>query len=134
MTMEEAIALQPAWVGIWLNWLFFGAFILPVALLIWRQSRLAAVLTVGVGVLAGAAVYFLYEQLGYVKLLGLPHVILWTPLAYYLFQQIKRPDMPDWPRRIIWVVLITLLISLAFDYVDVIRYLLGNRTPLAMPA
>jgi len=132
--MEEAIAQQPMWLGIWLNWLFFGAFILPLALLIWRQSRLVAVLTVGVGVLAGAAVYFLYEQLGYVKLLGLPHVILWTPLAYYLFQQIKRPDMPDWPRRIIWVVLITILISLAFDYVDVIRYLLGNRTPLAMPA
>ncbi|MGC1495111.1 MAG: hypothetical protein WA790_04830 [Sulfitobacter sp.] len=134
MTLEEAIALQPAWVGMWLNWLFFGAFVLPLTLLIWRQTRLSAVLTLGAGVLGAVSVHFLYAQFGYVKLLGLPHVIFWSPLAYYLFMQLKRVDMPDWPRRIIWVVLVTIFVSLAFDYVDVIRYVLGNRTSLAMPA
>ena len=134
MTMEEAIAQQPMWIGVWLNWLFFGAFILPLALLIWRQSRLVAVITIAAGILGALSVYWLYERFGYVKLLGLPHVILWTPLALYLFRQIKRPEMPNWPRRIMWVILITILVSLAFDYVDVIRYILGNRTPLAMPA
>ncbi len=133
MTMEEAIAQQPTWLGVWLDWLFFGAFILPLALLIWRQSRLAAILTIGAGILGGVSVYFLYAQFGYVKLLGLSHVVMWTPLAVYLFRQAQRVDMPDWPRRVIWVVLITILISLAFDYVDVARYVLGNRTPLMFP-
>jgi hypothetical protein len=42
--------------------------------------------------------------------------------------------MPRWPRRIIAVVLATIAVSLAFDYVDALRYLLGERTPLARPA
>ena len=38
--------------------------------------------------------------------------------------------MPVWPRRILSLVILTILVSLAFDYVDVIRYLLGERAPL----
>jgi len=33
VSFEQAVALQPAWVGIWLNILLLGAFVLPVALL-----------------------------------------------------------------------------------------------------
>ena len=109
MTMQEAIAQQPMWIGLWLNWLFFSAFVLPLALLIWRQSRLFSVLTIRAGILGGASVYWLYDQFGYVKLLGLLHVVFWTPL-------------------------IRILVSLTFDYEDVIRYVLVNRTPLDLPA
>jgi len=38
--------------------------------------------------------------------------------------------MPAWPRRIMMVVLATILISLAFDYTDVIRYFLGETAPI----
>lgn len=134
MTLHQAIALQPKWIGYWLDWLLFGAFILPLALLIWRQSRIAAIVTVAASVIGAFGVAWLYGQLGYVKLLGLPHIVLWTPLAYYLFMQTKRADIPRWPRRIIVVVLATILISLAFDYADVLRYALGERTPAAKPA
>jgi len=129
MTMNEAIALQPQWLTYWLYWLIFGAFILPAALLVWRQSRLAGITAIVAGVVAGFGVSWLYDQMGYVKLLGLPHLFVWTPLAIYLFLQIKRPDMPKWPRRIMMIVLATILISLAFDYADVLRYILGERTP-----
>lgn len=129
MTLEEAIALQPAWIGIWLNWLVFAVFALPLTLLIWKQSRITAVVTFVLAVLGGFGVYWMHGQMGYVKLLGLPHIILWTPLAYYLFRQIKQNDMPQWPKRITMVVLATVLISLVFDYVDVARWLLGERTP-----
>lgn len=131
MPLEDAIAQQPVWVQYWLYVLLAGAFVLPVALLIWRQTRLAAVLAIAAGVAAGFGVGWLYERMGYVKLLGLPHILLWTPLAIYLFSLIRRPDMPDWPRRILWVVLATILISLAFDYADALRWLMGERTPLA---
>ena len=134
MTFEEAIATQPLWVQIWLNWMLIGAFALPLALLIWRQARVVAVLCLAAGVAGGLTIGWMYEQMGYVKLLGLPHIVVWTPLAIYLFSRIRMEEMPVWPKRIMMVILATITVSLAFDYTDVIRYALGERTPLAMPA
>jgi hypothetical protein len=128
VTLSEAIALQPLWVRTWLNVLIFGIVVLPLSLLVWRQTRITSIVTIAASVLAGFGVSWLYDAFGYVKLLGLPHIILWTPQAYYLLTQIKRPDMPLWPRRILIAIVIVFLISLAFDYVDVLRYALGERS------
>lgn len=135
--MEEfnlIVAQQPQWVQIWMNILSFGAFLLPVSLLIWRQTRVTAIITVLGSVLAGVGVLLIFNQLGYVRLMGLGHAVFWTPLACYLWKQQARHDMPLTPKWIIRVVLLTIAISLAFDYVDVIRYLLGDRTPVPVPA
>ncbi len=129
MTFEEAIALQPAWIELWLNWLLFGAFILPLALLIWKRTRLTAIIVIVASVCGGIATQWLFGQMGYVKLLGLPHIIFWTPLSICLYKQIKNHEVSAWLKRIMMVILATILISLAFDYVDVLRYLLGERTP-----
>jgi hypothetical protein len=126
MTLSDAIAQQPLWVQYWLYILVFSILVLPLALLIWKQTWLAAVITIAAAFLAGLGVSKLFDHMGYVKLLGLPHIILWTPLAWYLFRQIKRDDMPTWPRRIMIVVLGVFLVSLAFDYVDVVRYIVGK--------
>ena len=131
MTFGEAMALQPTWVQIWLNVLLLGAFILPLSFLIWRQSRVAGIATIAVSVVAGFSIAWMYSQLGYVKLLGLPHVILWTPLAVFLWRQIRRADMPAWPRRLMSVSLVIIVISLVFDYADVARWLLGEREAMA---
>lgn len=131
MTFNEAMALQPMWVQIWLNVLLVGAFILPLSFLIWRQSRLAGVVTLAGALIAAVAIMWMYGQLGYVKLLGLPHVILWTPVSVYLWRQIRRQDMPAWPRRLMSVSLAIIVISLAFDYVDVARWVLGERAAMA---
>lgn len=130
MTFEEAIATQPAWLGYWLNGLLIGAFVLPVTLLIWRQSRLAGIVTLLASGISAVLVTWIYGQMGYVKLLGLPHILFWTPVAIYLLGQIRRPEMPVWPARIMVVILATITISLIFDYVDVARYLLGETTPV----
>ncbi|MEL7430255.1 MAG: hypothetical protein AAFN43_09665 [Pseudomonadota bacterium] len=127
MTFEEALAAQPAWVNIWVTWLGFGAFILPLALLIWKETRFTAVVTVIASLIAAIGVMQMFERMGYVKLLGLPHIILWLPLSVYLWKQLSRPDVRLWPKRILWVVLVTIGISLAFDIVDVARYALGER-------
>jgi hypothetical protein len=127
MTLAQSIAQQPQWVQYWLYVLIFGIVALPLTLLIWKQTRLTAVITIAASVIAGLGVSWLYDQLGYVKLLGLPHIILWTPLVLYLFGQIKREDMPAWPKRIMMVVLAVFVASLVFDYVDVVRYVLGDR-------
>jgi hypothetical protein len=133
MTFEQAIAQQPAWVQYWLYWLVIGTFVLPLALLIWRQTRLAAIATLAASLCGGLGVTWLYGQMGYVKLLGLPHIIFWTPLVIYLVMQHRRGDLPQWPRWILSAVIATILVSLAVDYTDAARYLLGERTPLAMP-
>ncbi len=134
MTLEEAIAQQPQWVQIWLNILLLGAFVLPAVLLIWRQTRVAGIVSLIVSATAAYGVVWLYDRMGYVKLLGLPHLFLWTPLVIYLVGQFRRDDLPQIPRVLLGAVIATLLISLAFDFSDVIRYILGERMPTALPA
>ncbi|KUJ78672.1 hypothetical protein [Ruegeria profundi] len=128
------VAQQPQWIQIWLNILSFGAFLLPISLLIWRQSRVASIITLISSTLAAAGVIFIFNQLGYVRLMGLGHIIPWTPLAFYLWYQQARADMPEPPRWIIRFILLTITISLVFDYADVARYLLGERAAFTAPA
>ena len=129
MTMQDAIALQPAWVGLWLNVLLLCAFILPISLVIWKPSRLAGIVTPLVSVASAIATAQLYGAFGYVKLLGLPHIIFWTPLIFFLAAVWRKPNLPKAPRVILTVAMGAILISLAFDYVDLARYILGDRTP-----
>ena len=131
MTFNEAMALQPTWVGIWLNVLLLGAFIMPLALFIWRETRLTALITLIASILAAVPVNVMYTQMGYVKLLGLPHLFLWGPLVFYYLAQFRGTDLAIWPRRIMWFILLVIAISLAFDVFDVLRYILGDRTPMA---
>jgi hypothetical protein len=131
VTLSQALAEQPLWVQYWNYVMVFCIVVLPLSLLIWKQSRLSAVIIIVAALLAGVGVFRIFDALGYVKLLGLPHVIVWTPLVWFLFRQIKRNDMPLWPRRIMLVVLSVFVVSLAFDYVDVVRYVLGERMALA---
>lgn len=131
MTFDQAIQLQPQWVQIWLNILLFGAFILPLSLFIWKQTRLTGLVTLLSSAIGGFGVTWIYDQMGYVKLLGLPHIIFWTPVVIYLYREIKREDMPLWPKRIMIVIALTIVISLVFDYADVARWLLGERQSFA---
>ena len=132
MDFADALVRQPAWVGWWLNWLVIGAFGLPLVLLFWHQSRKAGFLSLLASVIAGLLIYLMSVQMGYVKLLGLPHILLWVPLLFYLNAQQKREDMPWVPRRIMHVIMVTLLISLAFDTIATMQYLLGDRVATAL--
>ena len=134
MTFQDAIAHQPLWVRLWLDWLLFVVIALPFALLVWKQSRIVVLAAIIADIPAGLGTAWIYQHMGYVKLLGLAHIFFWTPLAVYLYMQLKRTDLPQWPRWIIMVVLATLVISLAFDYTDALRYILGERTATFSPA
>jgi hypothetical protein len=134
MTLEEAMADQAAWLNIWLPILMFGSMLLPVALLIWKPSRIAGVAAIIAGLLSFFAISWMYEQLGYVKLLGLPHVLFYTPVVIYFISRLRSGLLPKCAAWIMSASLIIILISLAFDYADVARYFLGERTPTAVPA
>lgn len=135
MTFNEAVAMHaPAWVAIWMNILLLGAIALPLTLVFWKATRLTALFSLIASVISIAGIMLLYQQLGYVKLLGLAHIIAWTPLAIYLWFKMKSPDVTRAPRIIMGVVFATIMVSLAFDYVDAVRYIAGDRTPLAVAA
>lgn len=134
MSFAQAMAAQPDWVVVWMNILLLGGFILPVALLIWPETRLAGVASILGNIINAVVVTAMYNAMGYVKLLGLPHIILWGPLVIYLLVRARDPATRVWPRRICWIIAITLGISLAFDIVDVVRWLWGERTATILPA
>jgi len=135
MTLPEAMAEHgPPWLGLWINILLIGIFILPLGLLVWRSTRIVTIVCLALGALGGFGVYWLYGQLGYVRLLGLGHIVFWTPLAVYLWRWVRSDEIGKVQRALISASLATVLISLAFDYVDTARYILGERTPLAHAA
>lgn len=135
MTLTDAISTLPDWVRLWVLWLnivVFGSFaILLFSHATWRSA--AALL--GANLLMVPAMLWLYGQVGFVRLLGLPHVIFWTPLVIFLFHELRtRPEIRTPFRQVLWVLVASLAVSLVFDISDVVRYLLGERASLLPPA
>ena len=134
MTLEEALAQQPQWVQLWVNWMGFvliGSF---VVLLFSKATRRDAFILLAANLPNFFFMQWLHGQLGYVRLLGLPHLIFWTPLVIYFLWRLRDPAITAPFRQVIWLLLATMIISLGFDYADVVRYLLGEREPLVIAA
>jgi hypothetical protein len=122
--MFEQIAREPFWLQAWIGWLILvntaSVFFLRRAegrstLLAW----IASVLTMG----------WLFESFGYTRILGLAHLIWWTPLVIWLFRRragFGEGAFGGWAR---WL-LLTNSASLAIDAVDVARFALGDRGPV----
>ncbi len=100
----------------WLYWMSFAIAITPLVLIFYKGTRLDAVIVF----LANAAMLvgmdWVYQQMGYVRFLGIVHVVLWTPLFIYLVLRAKNGVMPVACRAVMWMFAATLAISLMFDY------------------
>lgn len=114
----------PAWVWLWVN--FIGAvFVLAIPFAVSRVEARAALLVMA---LTAPAMIALHSAVGYSRLLGVVHVVLWTPFVFWLWRRRRF-----WRARETlsgkWIVLLfaTMLVSLAFDYADVARWLMGER-------
>ncbi len=130
MTFHEAMLSQPYWVVMWTR--ILGAVIVgTLVILIFSKATRRDALIIFVTHLAVLFVMgWLFKQVGYVRLLGIVHVFLWTPLVVYLFRRLGDRAITFPFRQTIWLLLLVLSISLAFDYLDVTRYLLGERASL----
>ena len=126
MTMEEAVAFQPLWVQRWLIVLTVATVALPVLLIIHRKTRLAGVVVLLSSIAGGFGVQALFNNLGYVRLLSLPHVILWTPVLVYLVVALRRPDLAKWARYAGVLLAAVLATSLIFDWWNIILYFAGQ--------
>jgi hypothetical protein len=118
------VATQSQWIKVWLN-ILVGVLALSIPFSFVRVEARWSLL----GLVAGAGgVMLLYSQFGYSRILGLGHVVAWTPLVVYLLARRASWQVAStWAGKWIVAAVAVLLVSLAFDYVDVIRWLLGER-------
>lgn len=131
MTFDDAIATQPAWVQYWVLWMAVVITASVVVLLFSNATRRDALVILATNVAVYFVMMWLFEKIGFVRLLGIVHVGFWTPLAVYLCWRLKDQAFVTPFRQIIWLFLATIVVSLAFDYADVARYLLGEQSSMA---
>ena len=124
---EAMFTLASGWMIVWLYWMSFAIIVTPTVLIFSKATRLDAVIVFLTNLAMVVGMAWIYEQMGYVRMMGIVHVILWTPLFIYLFLRAKKGEMPLLCRLAIWMFVATLAVSLVFDYTDVARYLLGER-------
>ena len=124
---EAMFTLASGWMIVWLYWMSFAIIVTPTVLIFSKATRLDAVIVFLTNLAMFVGMAWIYEQMGYVRMMGIVHVILWTPLFIYLFLRAKKGEMPLLCRLAIWMFVATLAVSLVFDYTDVARYLLGER-------
>lgn len=124
MTEFQAhVKAGPLWVQYWIYFMGF-VFVLSLPFSFVRKEARYALLTI---LITFPVMMFLYAQFGYARILGLAHIIVWTPLLIYLVKRrhhwrAKETVSGKW----IALLVVTMGVSLAFDVTDVVRHFLGH--------
>lgn len=119
--MLQHILQEPAWLVIWVAWL---ALVNTASILFVRHREARVVLVAWLG--NGVTMALLFEAVGYVRLLGLSHLLWWSPLLAWLGWRHAHVPRQGLYGRWLWTLFATNLVSLVVDGVDVVRYLLGD--------
>jgi len=123
----EMTTNSPTWVLVWVN-----AMVAVLALSIafsfsYREARWI-LLGVTLGMLGTIGAYALF---GFTRLLGLGHILFWTPTLIYI---VTVRGWKTYHKTLFsrWLILAAIIIgiSLAFDVVDLLRWILGERAPI----
>ena len=127
---EAIMATQPVWLITYLYVLVaanLGAifFIAKKTDKGWRP-RYEAIAIIAAFLLAGEFMEYLYGQLGYVRLLGLAHIVFWVPVYGWIFTHRKDYAATPYFAKFVMFYLVMAGISLTIDVIDVARYLLGE--------
>ncbi len=85
--------------------------------------------------LAGLMLAFLimwgiYVKKGFVRLLGLGHLIAWSPMMVWFGKVIAQGNAEGGFQYWIISVLVVNGLSMMIDFVDMVRYSLGDRQPI----
>lgn len=120
--MEAYIAAGPVWIQVWINIMMVT--ILASLLFVWWDWRPRLVLLSMIPIMF--LMTYLFNTFGYTRILGLGHIPFWTPLVIYLIRSFKAEDRQTWTGRYLYLITAIICVSLIFDYIDVIRYFLGD--------
>lgn len=130
-TLSDAIALQPSWLLVWIG-ILVTTNLAAVLFIFGRKDgewlfRPEALAILAAFFAAGSLMEYMYGELGYVRLLGLAHLVFWIP-AYawiYLKRRQLHPPSESLFGKYLMVYLVINGISLVIDTVDVVRHFIG---------
>lgn len=128
-TLGDAIGTEPLWLQVWvLTMVLVHLAALP--FLVGREERRwrfrPEPLAILVSFLVAAVIMsWLYERFGYVRLLGLAHLVAWGPVYLWILLSRQRFPMATAYGKYIRLYLIVAGVSLVIDAIDVVRYLAG---------
>jgi len=118
------------WVKAWLGFLavVFAASLPFVAVKTpagWRPQweAIAIPLSLMLGVVVTEWLYSIY---GFSRILGLGHLIAWTPFYVWIVVRRRRLEPKSWFAKYLLVYVVAAGVCLAIDAVDVARYLMGE--------
>ncbi len=132
--LSAAIASSASWVQMWVQ-ILVVVNIAAVLFVLKKKERtlsirIEAVAIVASFILAGAMMAWMYGQIGFVRLLGLPHLVFWLPVYIWLLLKFRRGEFGPPFKYYLLLYFLIAGISLVIDVSDVTRYLLGERQPL----
>ena len=113
---------MPAWVQIWVALLLVPINMAAVFFIDQPSGVWIAILAIGAMMLNMPVM--LYDQ-GFSKLMAFPHLIPWTILVLWI--AFARPVGSATYDSYLWILLITNIISLAFDFPDALKWWKGDR-------
>ena len=121
-SQDAYVAALPQWVQLWMYWmlavLFLGSFIASFFRVEARWLFLSFVLTI-------IATMALGMSMGWNKLWGATHLVLWTPVVIYFLKRWPRIEKRSVYGIWFTLALATMCVSLVFDAKDVIEYVMG---------
>jgi len=125
--MELAVqAVSTPMVQMWINWMLF--IFMASILFVWKHKSARIVLASFILTVPVALLVFNLTKSAH--LTGVAHIIIWGPLAYFLFKSdLKEPSFRLKSAYGIWIVLLltTITISLVFDVRDAVLIMLGMK-------
>ena len=135
MSLSEAIATEPAWLRAWID-VLIGVNLASLLFIVgkdavgadvsrWRIRREPIAILAGF-LLAATLMGWIHGRFGYVRLLGLAHVLCWGPVFAWIFFRRDRFEWRSLFGGYIHVYLLIAGISLVIDVVDVARYVAGD--------
>ncbi len=130
MDLNAAIATQEPWLQAWIMVLVITN-LLALLFVVFKQEsgfkvRPEALAIVFSFVAAAILMTWLYEQYGYVRLLGLAHLVFWLPVYVWVLNKYRNSAYSGWFQRYVILYLVIAGISLIVDFIDVVRYFLGQ--------
>ncbi|SDJ54956.1 hypothetical protein [Microbulbifer yueqingensis] len=130
-----AAATEPEWLRWWFRVLivtnlaavFFILKRTPAGRLAARPEALAILVAF---ILSAVTMNWLYDWVGYVRLLGVTHLVFWTPVYLWVLGRFWLGAYSGPFRYYAIVYLVVAGACLVIDASDLIRYLLGDHRPL----
>lgn len=128
-TLNEAIMMQPTWLRAWLV-LLVSTNLAAVLFVVGRRAgkwifRVEALVILAAFFAAGAYMNYLYAQYGYVRLLGLAHLVFWGPAYAWIWTRRELHPRTTLFGKYLLLYFVIDGLSLIIDAVDLVRYFIG---------